>query len=72
MPHKAVEAVWPGRSNIAHYVSDLGNRAKVVGHCLGCRGRLFQRSAFRHVDYHLELILVVERQHLDCHELQRQ
>ncbi len=68
---EAVEVVGRGRSGVALDVV----HGRVAHGGAGERGRdargLLERRAVRHVDHHLELALVVERQHLHVHELKR-
>ena len=71
VPHQAVEVVRRGDAHVALHVRDAGIAQDFGGERGGDACRLFEGRAFRQVHDDLELALVVERQHLDRHELQR-
>jgi len=52
-------------------VGDFGHRRQIGAQLMQHRGGALQRRAGRHVDDHLEFRLVVERQHLHDHQLER-
>ena len=71
MAHQSVEVVRRRRAHIRLHVHHFGLlRASLRASALRHPRGLFERGAVRHVDDHLELALVVERQHLHLDELE--
>ncbi len=71
MPDKSVEVIRAGESGIELIVRHLRLLAEVLAERLTNACCLLQRGAVGHVDDNLELALVVERQHLYLHQLER-
>jgi len=69
MADEAVEVDRRRRARVGLEVGDLGHRGNVGGELGQHRRGALDRRARGHVDDHLELALVVERQHLQHHEL---
>ena len=67
--YQAVEVVGGGGAHVGLQVDDLGLLQCGAAQRIGRTGGLFERGSVRHVHDHLELALVVERQHLHFHEL---
>ena len=68
---QAVEVVWARCPDVGFVVGHLGLCPDRVGERLGNAVGLLERRALGHVDDHLELALVIERQHLDTDPLHR-
>ncbi len=68
MAHQSVEIVGRRRSHIGLDVHHLALLLRFFGKQLRHARRFFERCAGGHIDDHLELALVVERQHLDLDE----
>ena len=66
--HQAIEVVGRSRSGVGLDVHHFPLLLRFLAQQLRHPRRLFQRGAVRHVDNHLELALVIERQHLDLDE----
>ena len=66
--HQTVEVVGRSRSRVGLDVHHFALLLRFLGQQLRHPLRLFESGAVGHVDDHLELALVVERQHLDLHE----
>jgi len=69
--HKTIEIDRRIGPDIVLVAADLRYGFQIGGNLLGDSGRLLKRSAFRHIQNNLKLILVVKRQHLHLHSLQR-
>src|SRR6185436_10114311 len=72
MPHKPVEVVRRSRAHVHLIIGHLGNCSNVIPDLAGDRRGLFERRAFGHIDDHLKLALVIEREHLHLDQLQRE
>ena len=68
MAHQSVEVVRRRRSHVSLDVDHFALLLRLFGQQLRDARRFFERGAVGHVDDHLELALVVERQHLDLDE----
>ena len=68
MAHQSVEVVRRRRSRVGLDVDHFALLLRLFGQQLRNARRFFERGAVGHVDDHLELALVVERQHLDLDE----
>ncbi len=71
VPNEPVEVVRRSQADVGLHVSHTRivehRSSEVRGHAC----RLFKGGALRQIHHYLKLALVVERQHLDRHELQR-
>ena len=70
MPHQAVEIVRRGGAHVGLQIDHLRLVERGAGQRIGGARGLFERGSVGHVHDHLELALVVERQHLDFDELE--
>jgi len=70
VPHQAVEVERGTGADIHLEIGHFGHSPQGVTHCAGDAGGLFQRSSIRSIDDHLQLVLVVEGEHLDRHGLE--
>ncbi len=71
VPHQPVEVVGSGGSGIDLVVQYFGLRMQVRADFLFHGERAFEWCALRHIHNHLELALVVKRQHLHAYGLER-
>ena len=71
VPHQAVEVVRRRRAGVALHVDDARDRFSTSARASRRPRGLLERRALGHVDDHLELALVVERQHLDRDDAER-
>src|SRR5687768_10996376 len=70
MADQTVEVIGRGGADIHLIIGHFRNTAHIVRNLTRHRGGLFERRAFGHINNHLKLALVIERQHLYTHELQ--
>ena len=70
--HQAVEIERRGRAGVDLVINDLRFLADRQGNLAGGLDCLFQREAFGHIENDLELVFVVERQHLHLHPVDSQ
>jgi hypothetical protein len=68
---EAVEVEWAGTSGVDLVIRNFGLADKILCQRLSDARGLLQRSSVGHVDDHLELAFVIERQHLDEHQAER-
>ena len=69
--HQAVEVVRRRQADVTLHVDDAHVLQDFMGQLRGDTSRVLERRPLGHVHDHLELALVVERQHLDGDELER-
>ncbi len=69
--HEAVEIEGGRGARVGLVVRYLGHRLQVFAYLPGDALRFLQARAFRRIDHHLELALVVEGEHLHPGQLQR-
>src|SRR5579864_2613633 len=70
VPHQAVEIVRAGSASIDLIVDDFGLIAQIAPQRLSYARSLLERRSVRHINNHLELALVVERQHFHLDPLE--
>ena len=70
MPHHAIEIEGPRRTHVDLNRGHFRHFTNQVGDLVGPVGCFSQGSPFRHVDHHGKLGLIVQRQHLDRHDLE--
>jgi len=69
LPHEAIEPDWRGGAGIHLVIGNLSHLIELIADLGKNTCGVFNAGAFRHVDNHLKLGLVVKGQHLQHHRL---